>query len=115
VGRGDESDVHRAWFAFAEPVHRALLQHSEQIGLQIQRHLADLVEAEHAAIGKFKPPGPPLARGAGEGAGCMPEQLAAAKLLRDRTAIEGDERLLARLLTAALTHTSKYRLADSGL
>src|SRR5215471_13464594 len=92
IGRRHEPDVHRTRLVVAEAVHRTLFQHAEQVRLQIQRHLADLVEAEHAAIGKFKAAWLSFSRRAGIGAWGMSEQFTAKKLFRDRTAIEGDER-----------------------
>ena len=73
----------------------ALLQEAQQLGLQRERHVADLVEEQRAAVGGLE-----LARGllggAGEGARLVAEQLAFEQLLGNGRAVDGDERLLAR-------------------
>src|SRR5262249_23071590 len=80
ICRRPEPGVHRTRLVVAEAVHRTLFQHAEQVRLQIQRHLADLVEAEHAAIGKFKAAWLSFSRRAGIGAWGMSEQFTAKKL-----------------------------------
>ena len=45
----------------------ALLQHAQELGLEVERQVADLVEEERAAVGQLEQAGP-VARGAGEGA-----------------------------------------------
>jgi len=56
----------------AERAGVALLQHAQQLGLQLVRHLADLVEQQRAAAGLLESP-LPLAIGAGEGAPLVAE------------------------------------------
>ncbi len=66
------------------------LQGAQQLGLQVQRQLADLVEEEGAAVGLLEGA---LARvgGAGEGALLVAEELALDELLGDGGAVDGDE------------------------
>ena len=80
----------------AEPRQPALLEHAQQLGLRRQRQLADLVEEQRAAAGGLeRAAAQPV--GAGEGAALVAEQLALDELLRQRGAVDRDERrLLAR-------------------
>ena len=57
VGRGDHADVDRAGALLADALELALLQHAQQLGLQLERHLADLVEKQRAAVGQLEAPG----------------------------------------------------------
>jgi hypothetical protein len=69
----------------------ALLQHAQQAGLRLHRHVADLVEEQGAAFGLLE-----AARiagvGAREGALLVAEQLGFDELARDRRHVDGDER-----------------------
>ncbi len=91
VGRANHTQVERPLPVVADAPDAAFLQGAQQEGLDIKRHLADFVEAQHPAIGALQNARLAVARGAGEGAAGMAEQLAAEKLARDRPAIEGDE------------------------
>ena len=51
VGRGDDADVDLARVARADRLDLARLQHAQQLDLRLERHLADLVEEQGAAIG----------------------------------------------------------------
>src|SRR5690606_13766264 len=62
-----------------------------QLGLERERQLADLVEEERAALGELEAPGARAVR-AGEGAALDAEELALEQVLRDRRAIDRDER-----------------------
>ena len=75
----------------AEAHELALLEHAQQLGLHRRRHLADLVEEQHAAVGLFDASG--LGRhGAGERAALVAEQLRFEQLIGQRRAVDGDER-----------------------
>ena len=65
VGGADEAHVHRLQLAAADPLQGAGLDEAQQLALQVQIHLADLVEEQGAAI---RQAGRPLAipLGAGE-------------------------------------------------
>ena len=41
----------------ADALELALLEHAQQLGLQLERDLADLVEEERAAVGELEAPG----------------------------------------------------------
>ena len=72
----------------------AALERAQQLGLQVQRQLADLVEEERAAVRLLE--GAPCARRdrAGERALLVAEQLALDELLGDGRAVDRDEGLL---------------------
>ena len=46
VARRDQPEVHRERLGAADPPHHPLLQHAQQLGLQVDGHLGDLVEEE---------------------------------------------------------------------
>ena len=56
VRRGDDAHVDRLLHRAAHGAHALLLQHAEQARLHLQRHLADLVEQEGAALGLLEEP-----------------------------------------------------------
>ena len=60
-----------------------------------ERHVADLVEEERAAVRGLELADAPLV-GAGERAALVAEELALEELVRDRRAVERDERAAAR-------------------
>ena len=70
-------------------------EHAQQLGLQRRVHLADLVEEERAAVGGLEA-ADARARGAGEGALLVAEELALEQVLGDRGAVDDDEGLVAR-------------------
>ena len=69
--------------AAADRRELALLQHAQQPGLRLGRHVADLVEEQRAAGRLLEPARRALDR-AGEGAALVAEQLALDQLARDR-------------------------------
>jgi hypothetical protein len=75
----------------ADPVELAVGQHAQQAGLQLGRHVADLVEEQGAAVGLLEA-APPLRRRTGEGAALVTEQLGFQQVLRNRSGIQRDER-----------------------
>ena len=91
--RGDHPDVDGRRFRGPERRHLALGQHAQQAGLGGERHVADLVEEERAAIGLLNEAGPGLGR-PGEGAGLVAEQLGLDQGLGQGRAIDRDEGLV---------------------
>jgi len=67
VGRGNDAHVGLDRRASANRRVFALLQHAQQTRLRLQRHVADLVEEQRAALGLFEPADAAV-RGAGKGA-----------------------------------------------
>ena len=90
VGGGDDAHVHRPLLVGADRDHGAVLEHPQQLGLGRQRHVADLVQEQGAAVGELE-----LALlggvGAGEGALDVAEELGLDQGLRQGGAIDGDE------------------------
>src|SRR5690606_28839692 len=83
-------DLERA--AATHPLEAPLLQHAEQLGLQLGAQLADLVEEERAAVGELEPAALALGR-TRERALLVAEQLALEQLLAQRRAVDRHERL----------------------
>ena len=91
VRRGDQADRDLLLFGAADPGERLGLEHAEHPGLGGQRHLADLVEEQGAAVGPGKH-ALVLGDGPGERPFFVAEQLALEQLLGDRRAVDRDER-----------------------
>ena len=52
VGAGDDAHVDGLRDAGADRDHLALLQHAQELGLEVERHFRDLVEQQSAAVGR---------------------------------------------------------------
>ena len=78
----------------ADALELPLLQHAQQLALQLERDLADLVEKQRAAVGQFEP-ADAVAQRAGEGALDVAEELALEQFARDRRAVDPDQRPVA--------------------
>ena len=78
-------------FGGADRNHLALLQHAQQLHLERRRHLADLVEEEGAAAGRREEP-LLVPHGAGERSLHVAEELAFEQRLRQRAAVDREER-----------------------
>jgi hypothetical protein len=75
VGGADQRHVDLLLVARAQRRHPALLQHAQQARLQGQRHVADLVEEQRAAVGLHQAPDHAATARTGEGAFAVAEQL----------------------------------------
>jgi hypothetical protein len=53
VGGGHQAEAHLAGLGFAQAVQGALLQHPQQLGLHVQRQLAQFIQEERAAFGRL--------------------------------------------------------------
>ncbi len=93
VGRGNDPDAHFFCLRASDGLELALLQHAQQLGLQVERQLADLVEKDGAAIGERKAPLAFLG-GSSECPLLMAEEFAFHQGGRDRGTIDGDQRLV---------------------
>ena len=93
VGRRQDAHVDLLRSRRAERAQLALLQHAQELGLQLRRQVADLVEEDGAAVGLDELA---LAIGArvGEGAALVAEQLRLEQRVGDGGAVDRDERLL---------------------
>ena len=74
----------------ANPFEAAFLQHSEQLDLHLQRHVADFVEKQGAAFGEFEA-AEARRQGTREGTLLVSEEFALEQFSRDRTAIDRHE------------------------
>src|SRR5438105_15817724 len=94
VGRGDDAGVNWDHLAATDALDLALLEEPEQLHLQRATHLADLIEEERAAVGHLEL-ALALDVGARVGTLFVAEQLGLQQGLRDRPAVDRDERLVA--------------------
>ena len=94
VGGNDQRDVDRDSPLAVERRDAALLQHLQQPGLQRQRHVADFVEEQRAAVGLHDAALRALAARAGEGAVFAAEEFGLDLRLVDRSAVHHHEGLL---------------------
>ena len=92
VRRGDDADVDLDDGRRSDRLDFAFLQHAQHLRLRAQRHVADLVEEDRAAVGGDELAGL-LAHGAGERSLLVAEQLRLDQLLGDRRAVDLHERL----------------------
>src|SRR6516165_6544598 len=110
VGRGDDPDIGADRYAAADGRELALLKHAQEPGLGVDRHVADLVEKQRAALRLLEPPH--ASRGSpGERAFLMAEQLALDQLARNRGHVDSDER--AALAPAEIVQSARYQLLAS--
>ncbi len=93
-GRGDQAYIALQHLVGADRLELLLLQHAQQLALQGQRHVADLVEKQRAALGDLQLARPALARGAGEGARRGAEELGLQQAFGNRRRVDADERLV---------------------
>ena len=56
VGRGNYAHVNLYGAGTSKPFKLAILDDSQQLGLQLQRQLADLVQKKGGAVGDFESP-----------------------------------------------------------
>ncbi len=75
VGGGDDAHVDLDRVGAADRDHAAGLEHAQQLGLQLERHLGDLVEEQRPLVRGAEGAGAVLVR-PGERAADVPEQLA---------------------------------------
>ena len=91
VGRGDDAHVDGERAGAADALDFAGLDRAQQLGLGLEREVADLVEEQRAAVGQLEPALLALHR-AGERPALVAEQLALDQVLRDRRTVDLDER-----------------------
>ena len=92
MGGRDQAHVDLDRRGAPQPLELARLQHAQQLGLHLERQLADLVEEERRAVRDLE--APDLARqGPGEGALLAAEQLALHEPGRQRGAVDLDHQV----------------------
>ena len=112
VRRRDDADVGADRLATTDPRELALLEHAQELGLERERHVADLVE-EEGATGRGLELADAALDGAGERAALVAEELALEQLVGDRGAVEGDERPAA--IGMVMDRAGDELLAGAGL
>ncbi len=93
VGRDDQAHIDLVFAVRADALQLAVLQHAQELGLHGERQLADFVQKERAAIGEFEFAAP-VGKRARDRAAHVPEQLAFDECIRQRRAVQADERLV---------------------
>ena len=91
IGGGDEANVDGNGANAAEAFEGFLLQGAEELGLEIERDVADFVEEQGSAVGHFEA-ADFLGEGAGEGAAFVAEEFTFEKAGGDGGAVECNER-----------------------
>ena len=94
VRRGDDSHIGRHRRVAAEPLELLLLKKSQRFRLRHEAHVADLIQKDCAAVDLLELADAALL-GPGECSLLMPEQLAFEQRLRQRRAIDREERAVA--------------------
>src|SRR4029450_10498183 len=94
VRRREQPDVNANRPGAAETFELLLLQYAKQLGLQLQRDVADLVQEDRPPVPHLEAPDA-LGDRAGEGALLVSEELAFQQAGRNRGAIQLDERAAA--------------------
>ncbi len=91
VRRGDHPDVDADRRLAADAEEFAFREHAQQPRLKSERHVADLVQEQRAAVRLLEPADPPLGR-ARERAFLVTEELRLEQLRGDRRRVQRDER-----------------------
>ncbi|MNN18536.1 hypothetical protein D3C81_1317480 [compost metagenome] len=91
VGGADDAHIHLHFAVATHPAEAAIAEKTQQLGLQVWRHLADFIEKYRALVGQFHQPGLAAPLRAGEGAGGVAEQFALGQALGQRGAVQGQE------------------------
>src|SRR2546422_9038425 len=94
IGGGDEPHLHRDRLRASERLHLSHLQRTQQLRLGGERKIDDFIEEQRAAPGQLELPLLALMR-PGERTLLVAEQLRLDQRVRDRAAVDGDERLVA--------------------
>ena len=92
VGGAHQRKVHRHRLAAAQGRDLAFLQHAQQAGLHGQRHVANLVEKQSAALGLAQSPNRALLARAGKGTGGVAKEFGLNQMLGQGGAVDGHKR-----------------------
>ena len=93
VGGGDDPHVHRYGAGAAHPADLLLLEHPQQLGLQVKGHVSDFVQENGSGMGELEQALFSALFGPGEGALLIAEQLAFQQVPGKGGAVDGDKRL----------------------
>ena len=108
IAGGDDAGVDADGLRVADALELALLQHPQQLDLQLGSGGVDFVEKDRAGMGGLEPAGP-IGDRPGERAADVAEQFALQQAFRQRAAIDADER------PAAARAELMHRLGDQFL
>ena len=113
MGSGNDAHIDILRLVAANPLEGTLLQHTQQLDLHRQRHIADLVEEQRAAIGQLEAPGA-AGNGTGKGTLLMAEQFTFQQLSWNSTTVDRHKRAFAAL-GVIVQVTRHHFLASTGL
>ena len=97
VCRRDEAEIALDGLCGPEAIDELLLENAQELGLHLQRKLADLVEEDRPLMGKLELARLSLVAGPREGARLVAEKLRLQKILGNGGAVEPDEGQLVAL------------------
>ena len=89
----DDAYVHRYGFAAPQPFDAAVLEQPQNLGLEAERHIADFVQKDGAAVGLLDFADPPVG-GAGEGAFLIAEKFTLQKGIGNGDAVDYQKRFV---------------------
>ena len=113
VGGADQRNVDLDVARAAQRRHAAFLQHAQQAGLQVERHVADFIEEQGAAVRLLDLAGGPFLAGAGKGTALVTEELRLDQGFRNGGAVQRNEgRVAAR--AAVVEGLGQHFLAGAG-
>ena len=112
-GGRDDADVHPLGLATTHSTDFALLQHAQELGLQVEGEVADLVEEQRTFVRDLEEPHPIRDR-AGERALRVSEELGLQELSGNRRAVDGGETALGPG-AQAMNGPSEHLLARAAL
>ena len=92
MGGAEDAHIDLHFAVAAHPTEAAVVEKTQQLGLQIRRHFADFIEEHRALVGQLHQPRLTAALGAGKGAGGVTEQFAFGEVLRQCGAVQRQER-----------------------
>src|ERR1700722_3442148 len=113
IGGGNDAHLGLTRAVTTDRLKLAVLQHTEQLGLHLQRQIADLVEKKRTAVCQLKAPDS-IRHGSAKGTLNVAEQLAFEQLSGNRTAVELDQGTLTPR-TVLMDGAGHQLLADAGL
>src|SRR5262245_22382572 len=114
VGGRDQLELNGARLARPKRVQLSAFENTQEVWLQLERHLADLIEKQCPAACRLDFPDHSRAPAARERTVDIPEQLARQNIARQPPAIQGHERPR-RALPALVDGAREHLLADPGL
>ena len=113
VGGAEQGEIDRLGLAAAQGRHLAFLQDSQQAGLQVEWHVADLVEKQDAAVRLLHAPRSATPLSSGEGAIGVTEELGFDEGFGEGCAVDRDEGSFPAL-AEAVQATGEDLFADTG-